>query len=138
MDEIIISYGVRYEVKSSTEYLELRKNKDLIKYGERLRESIDNADNNEKDMLENILNIYESDKVRGKISGILKISSYLFGIASLIPGIGTVFGAASIAKDAINDISSIKEKCKHAMYNFTAELHKGMNIEKIRRRLKEL
>ena len=138
LEIVLKTYGVSYNINKSSSYLELRTNKDLIKYGSILRRSLEGSNFTETEILENILNIYESQKNRENIDGVLKIAGYSLGLLGLIPVLGTVSGVASLAKDAISDTSALLKEKKNAMYNFTAELDKSLTIERIKNRLNEI
>ncbi len=138
LDQVIKTYGVAYNIENSSDYLELRCNKDLIRYGNTLRQSMINEQFDEEQILENILKIYASEENRKKINGILKIANYPISLISMIPPVGAALGTISIVKDVVNDSSQFISNRKTAMYHFTAELQKEMTIKKIEKRLKKI
>lgn len=140
--------SIHYNISDFEDFEVLRKNPSLIEYSNCFSEQLESimieGKFNELDLLRKLLEVFETDEIKSKISNGLSIAASVAGILSLIAlysnpytaVIGTAAGAAGVGADITSRV--IQSNKNNSWIRLVPQINQTLTIRNIERKISEL
>jgi hypothetical protein len=132
--------GLHFSLQNLDEFVALRESTTVRLYGKNFRRTIEElpiSSSRERLLLQSMLDVMNSADLAEKIAGGLDIAGTGAGYLSLIPGIGTAVGIASLCGDHASRGLELWRK-NRMWWMLGPEISKTFNIKRLEHRYKEL